>query len=208
MASGPSRHTGLYDWPGVDGWVRVYDDAETAFTVIELFADPRPSPECKRAILADLLFVDPEAVEREVADLDALMAHLAWEVALLDVDGTHAVKDEKRVIDWEADRRYIEPSVFAAYGVPYEELCRRVTLRQLGALVGMAPHETPIGQAVYYRTAKPPKATKHNKEQVKAFNERRRFWRLEGKGEEGASPEMAHWDVFRSLAGAARRAKG
>lgn len=207
MGQGPSRHVGLYECEGLEELVRVHDDAETAFAIIDLFADEEPSPECKRYVLAHLLFVDPEAVAERVEDLDRLMARLVWEVALLDVDGTHGVKPEKRVIDWKADRKYIEPSVFAAYGVPYESLLRQVTLRQLGHLVGMAPHDTPIGQAVYYRTAKPPKATKHNKDQIKAFNERRRFWRLEGK-EEGAGANMAHWDVFKSLAGAAQRAKG
>ena len=199
------RHVSLLPWEGMS--VRVYDDAQTAFKVSELLRDEGVDPETRALIFARLVFVDPEAVGRRVRDYAGIVAAAAWEAAGIDLDGSHSKEcSGGQVIDWDGDLDYIRASVFQAYGESWDEISRKVSFRELCALVGLLPDSTVMGQAVYYRTAKPPRQTKWNREQVRAFRERQRFWRI-GREKAGASMNDAATDAFNAIARAARKAK-
>ena len=92
------------------------------------------------------------------------------------------------MIDWEGDAEVIEASLWQAYSTPFLEIARKVSFRELGHLIGMAPHETPIGQALYYRTADEPKSTKYNQDEIRRFRKLRQAWSLK-KQVGDASPD-------------------
>lgn len=159
--------------------IRVFDDARTCMKVIQLFADRDLMPEVKAEILLRLLFPDPDAVAEAAGDdLGAILGDIVWEICGLDITGEHDTDGGKQLFDWDADEEYIRTTMLMAYGKPIEELASHMTYRELVSLIFMAPHETPMGQAIYYRTAKPPKRDKHNGEQVEEFKKRQRFWQL------------------------------
>lgn len=185
------HHSAVYRWDGRD--IRVRDDAETALETIELFKDERIGEAAKVDKIVSMWFIQPRCLKR-VRDQAGLFAMLAWELCGLDIDGSHDGEYGEKVFDWEQDVEYIKVSLFNAYGRPWDEIIKAVPYRDLCALIGLAPHDTPIGQALYYRTAEPPKQTKHNKEQVSAWKERQAFWRL------GGEKESSHFEAANSIA--------
>ena len=73
------------------------------------------------------------------------------------------------------------------------------------SLLGMmleADTETPFQQAVYYRTAKPPKRNKHNGDLCDAFEARRKHFALESE----RAPELSANDAAADMFAAAKRA--
>ncbi len=172
---------------------RVHDDAMTSLRIIELFADPEPTPAQKQEILLRLLFVDPAGVVAATADLGGLLTSIVEQTTGLDISAGGDGRHEEPVFDWEQDEPYIRASLFAAYGRPLEEIAEELTYRDLCELIGMVPYETPMGQALHYRTGKPPKLTKHNGEQVEEWRKRARFWKLKGRG--GGEGSMAGMDA-------------
>lgn len=191
----------------VFGWgllgVQVYDDAETALRVIDLFADTDLPIAVKANILPKMLFVDPDAVLNTVEDFDAFLDALLWELCGLDITDSRKAERSQKVIDWNDDEAYLSASLFAAYGRTYEELKRELPFRELCQIIGLVPFETPMGQALYYRTAKPPKPTKNNQEERKAFHERQRFFALKKHEtkERYASMNDAATSAFAALKG-------
>ena len=187
--------------------MRVYDDAGTALKVIALFGDGDVSPHAKRVILMRLLFPSHEDVAREIGDLDGFLAHAVWEVAGLDIDGSHEGEHGEKVIDWEQDAGAIEVSLWQAYSFPLQDIARRVSFREFGQLVGMAPHDTPIGQAIYYRTASEPKSTKYNQDEITRFRKLRQAWALKDDGatrDPGASANDYATSMFSAVKRVAR----
>lgn len=165
----------VFEWRGRH--VRGYDSAMVALRILELLRDEEIDAMTKDYVLQQLLFPDPEAVRAGVEDYAGLIAHLLWEVAGIDADGSHDTGGEA-VFDWDQDEAVIKVSLFQAYGKPLEELARTMTYRDLTMLMGMISNDTPLGKAIYYRTADEPKPTKYNQEEIKAFRERKAFWRL------------------------------
>ena len=204
-----TAHTYIYNGKQV----QVFDDARTCFSILRLFEDEELFPETKINILLKLLFPDAAQIVEDFGNLDDLLSDVLWTVCSLDIDGSHA--DEcggKEVIDWKADEPYIRASVFAAYGRSWDEICENTTLKEVIDLVSLCPSETPIGQALYYRTAKPPKETKYNHEQVKDFKKRQEFWRIKKNHSKSVDSVEAQngaaYDVFRSLERKAVSARG
>ena len=198
----------LYEWE--EKRVRVYDSALNSLRIIELFGDEELDPLTKASVLRRLMFVDAEAVQSNVTDLGGLISHLAWELCGLDVTGEHDVSnDGPQAFDWEKDQNVIRASLYMTYGQSFEELASEVTYRELTAMMGLIPHETPLGQAIYYRVAEPPELTQYNAEQVKAWKERADYWRLRDETETSADRMQAMnnraCDFFDALA---RRADG
>ena len=167
----------VMEWEGQG--IRVYDGADTALMLIRLLRAEDVLPEAKWPVVYDLLFVDPAAVlARPWEDVDGMLTHIVYEVCGVDMDGSRG-DFGKRVIDWEADGDYIAASVWQSYGVPVREIAHECTFAEFGRLVGLCPYETPIGQAIYYRTADEPKSTKWNQDQIEEFRKRRRAWALD-----------------------------
>lgn len=167
------RHS-LIDYEGKS--IRVYDDARTALTIIDLFSDETISIDLKYDILMKLLFVNPHGVVDGIADIQGLLVLAVEKVCALDITGGNPT--EEKVIDWAKDSQYIKASMWQTYGKSLDEISEAVTLPELGSMIALCPRETPIGQAIYYRTAQPPKPTKYNSEEIKDFRERQRFWAL------------------------------
>ena len=145
---------------------------------------------------------DPERFCEAFADDPVgAFADLLWDAFGIDVTGGHATEHERPVLDWDEDLPRLKATVLAAYGMRWDDFLS-VPYRDACSLVGMAPPETPMGQALHYRTAKRPKRTKWNAEELRAFDEAREFYRL-GRGREarpGAANDMAT-AMFDAMAG-------
>ena len=204
--SAPEGRTGVYPFGGYR--VRVHDDAATSLKVAALLADPEPSPSLKLEIMMQLLFCDPQGVAglaaRGELDLAGLLEHVVWETCGIDISPDASRPHEEPVFDWEADGPYIRASLFAAYGRPFGELAAQLTYRELCELVGQCPRETPMGQALYYRTAEPPKLEKGNARYVEEWRKARARWALK-KGGKRAGDAMGTMDARASDAFAAFR---
>lgn len=175
----------LFEWE--DKRIRVRDDALTCLKIIELFGDEDVTPEFKAKVVMQLVFVDYVAVSSKINDVFGLLKAVLKEICKIDLESS---EEPKKVIDWEKDAEYIRTSLWQTYGVSFEELREKVSFIELGEMIGMCPFETPIGQAIYYRTAKAPARTKYNEEEVKRFQERKRFWSLEDQNDNGAALEI------------------
>lgn len=203
------RRTSEVPWEGAS--VRVNDDAETALRLVAALSDEGLMDSVRSAVVMELLFRDPVAVVRHgFSDLEGLVRECLWRVAGIDADGSRAEETQgERVIDWDADADCVRASVWQSYGVSAEDMMRRTSMREFGRLVGMCPRETPIGTALYYRTAEEPKQTKYNEDQVRAFRKARAFWRLDkpegGSADEGTAASNDAASAFAGLARSARR---
>lgn len=190
--------------------VRVRDDAEAALRLTAALSDETLMDAVRTRVVMELLFVDAVAVAAHgFDDPEGLVRECLWQVAGIDADGSRAEGDlGERVIDWDADADYVRASVWQAYGVSAEDMLRRTSMREFARLVGMCPRETPIGAALYYRTAPEPKATKYNEEQIRDFRRAKAFWRLDkAKGRARDEGEAASNDAALAFAGIARGAR-
>lgn len=185
----------VFKWEGAD--VRVLDSAATALRVRSVFSEPL-FPDQKWAVARELLFVDPNAVqEHQWDDFGGF-----FEAVLEEVVGLSAEQHQSdaSVIDIDSDDDYISASIWQTYGISVQELAERVTLREFFALVSLCPHETPIGQAIYYRTADEPENA--NSDAIQEFRRRREFWRLKNvkHPEPVVDSNQRATDVFNAIA--------
>jgi hypothetical protein len=177
----------LYDWGGKR--FRVVDDAENVLTLIDLFKNEMLLPEVKYNILMDRLFPDPERVAEAIGDnLGELLSALLWDVAGLDITGAHKAEHQKPLFDWEQDATAIRVTLLTAYNLRWDDAKNRISYEELCDLIGMSPHDTPMGQALYYRTAPEPERTKHNGAEVERFRKARDFWKLRNKNKTAIDP--------------------
>lgn len=203
-ADGPDGRASAYLWGGRE--LRVRDDAATALSALRMLAEPMVSPGAKRDILARMLLPGLGASWPSLPDAGALPAALAWECCRADLDGSHAAEcSGERVVDWEADGPYLRATSLAAWGMTYDELCAKVTFSELCELVGLAPRDTPMGQAVYYRTAEPPGARAGAQARAE-FSRRREFWSLKGERDRAGRMETANRAAADAFASLKRRA--
>ena len=183
------RLVSTYDWNGLQ--VDVYDSARNAILVIELFREEELTPDEKAQLLVRMLFPDPDATIAMAGDkLGELLINIAWEAFGLDIsaDGRHASEHEAAVFDFEEDAARIRASLLQCFGIDWDEASRSLSYADMCSLLGMlleADTETPFQQAVYYRTAKPPKRAKHNADICDAFAARAKHFAL-GKTEDAA----------------------
>lgn len=196
---GSRGHVVVYD--GMP--IRMYDDAATAIKVIQLFADETIHEDFKFQLLFDLLFPNPEGVVEAVEDLDGLVQHCVSELCGLDVSSSR--NPGKDVLSLEQDESYINTTLWETYGLSLDSIASQVTFRELIQLISLAPFETPMGQALYYRMAKPPKATKYNKDEIKDFRKRKAFWALKSsrKSDAPRTADSHMTDAFNALKTAA-----
>lgn len=162
-----------YDGAGYD----VCDSALNAMLVNELFADTELSEEDKQHLLPAMLFADlPAAIETAGRDgfwdmVDAVL----WDAMGVDLYGTRgAAGAEEPVFDWDEDAGRIRASLLQAYGLDWDAVAGSMSYGAFLDLVAglMESGETPLQQAIYYRTAECPRENKNNKEYVEAFRAR------------------------------------
>ena len=160
---GGGRLCHSYEWRGSS--VPVCDSCRNMLLVIELFADESFEPDEKFDILMPMLFPEPARVlELAGAEIGELLKAVLWQACGLDVSGSGEEHPQK-VFDWDEDAARIKASLMSAYGLRWDDVADGCTFADACALLAMLMEDdsaTPFQQAVYYRTAKPPKRTKGN----------------------------------------------
>ena len=153
--------------------VRVYDSWRVALRLAELLDDPYFGDGQKLQVALKITLPNPEGFCEAFGDEtgEAFLA-LMKEAFCFDFDE----RAQKRVIDPVQDAARIRVTMRSAYGLGDE--FQDLPFREVCEMVGMSPFESPMGQAIYYRTAKRPKKNKYNAEQVKAFDRLKRAYRL------------------------------
>lgn len=185
------RGCGWYEWRGAS--FRACDDALCAIEVQELLSDPGDDP---MPALLGLMFpgelldelIAAVPAEATAADIGDLASRIAWDAFGVDLTGERAASWEEPAFDFAEDAARIRTSLLSAYGLDWGECRTRLSYAELcGLLSGLmeSGEPTPFSQAIRYRTSKPPKATKYNKEEREAFEALRRHFSLKG----GGSPE-------------------
>lgn len=201
------RLVSAYGWRGLQ--IDVCDSARNGILVIELFQDEELRPDEKARLLVRMLFPDPSAAVAMAGDqLGELLIHVAWEAFGLDIseDRRHSAQYESPVFDFHEDAARIRASLLQCFGIDWDEACERLPYADMCSLLGMlleADTETPFQQAVYYRTATPPKRTKHNADLCGAFEARRRHFALESSEPRNANDVTA--DMFAAMKRAAQK---
>lgn len=182
-----------YEGAGYD----VCDSALNAMLVNELFADNELSEEDKQRLLPAMLFADlPAAIETAGRDgfwdmVDAVL----WDAMGVDLYGTRgAAGAEEPVFDWDEDAGRIRASLLQAYGISWDEAAGSMSYAAFLDLVAglMESGETPLQQAIYYRTAKCPREDKNNREYVEAFRARAAHFALHADRTEAGRMDAAN----------------
>lgn len=206
------RFCSTYEYEGEQ--FDVCDSARNAMLVNELFADAELTEEDKQLLLPAMLLPDlAAAVEKAGRErFWDMVDSVLWDAMGVDLYGTRgAAGSEEPVFDWDEDAGRIRASLLQAYGVNWDEVAGSMSYGAFLDLVAglMESGETPLQQAIYYRTAKCPKETKDNREYVEAFRARARHFALRGERPEGdrmAAANNAMASAFASEFAAAGRA--
>ena len=182
-----------YEGAGYD----VCDSALNAMLVNELFTDNELSEEDKQRLLPAMLFADlPAAIETAGRDgfwdmVDAVL----WDAMGVDLYGTRgAAGAEEPVFDWDEDAGRIRASLLQAYGLDWDAVAGSMSYGAFLDLVAglMESGETPLQQAIYYRTAKCPRENKNNREYVEAFRARAAHFALHADRTEAGRMDAAN----------------
>ena len=199
-----------YEGAGYD----VCDSALNAMLVNELFADTELSEEDKQQLLPAMLFADlPAAIETAGRDgfwdmVDAVL----WDAMGVDLYGTRgAAGSEEPVFDWDEDAGRIRASLLQAYGLDWDAVAGSMSYGAFLDLVAglMESGETPLQQAICYRTAKCPRKNKNNREYVEAFRARAAHFALHADRTEAGRMDAANGamaSAFAAEIAAAQRA--
>lgn len=182
-----------YEGAGYD----VCDSALNAMLVNELFADTELSEEDKQRLLPAMLFADlPAAIETAGRDgFWDMMDAVLWDAMGVDLYGTRgAAGAEEPVFDWDEDAGRIRASLLQAYGISWDEAAGGMSYGAFLDLVAglMESGETPLQQAIYYRTAKCPREDKNNREYVEAFRARAAHFALHADRTEAGRMDAAN----------------
>lgn len=189
------RFCTTYEYEGAE--YDVCDSALNAMLVNELFADTELSEEDKQRLLSAMLFADlPAAIETAGCDgfwdmVDAVL----WDAMGVDLYGTRgAAGREEPVFDWDEDAGRIRASLLQAYGLDWDAVAGSMSYGAFLDLVAglMESGETPLQQAIYYRTAECPRENKNNKEYVEAFRARAAHFALHADRTEAGRMDAAN----------------
>lgn len=177
------RIASAYDHNGETVWV--CDSALDALRVQEAMHDRSLTDEEKSERVIGIAFADPASVlSRELTEAKGLVANVMWEAFGMDVtEGRiHASECDEAVFDFEQDAARIRASLLSYYGIDWDEAASEMTYADLCALLAQmaeADHQptpgslpsfrTSFAQALWYRTAKPPKGGKLSRELRNAF---------------------------------------
>lgn len=174
-----------YQWQGRS--VEVFDSTANAILLLELFNDQELTGEEKSIIVLLRLFPVEDAryyaQELTGEELTDLLTTILWDAFGLDIseEHKHETSYEKPVFDFEEDATRIKASFMQAYGIDLTYLTNKVTYADFCGLVGAlmeSGEQTPLSEAITYRTAKPPKTTKYNKEERERFNALRKHYAM------------------------------
>lgn len=185
--------------------VRCHDSLGTFRRVLRALTDGELDGRERFSVLVRLVWANPGAVaEAFGADTQRALSETLWECFGIDIDGNREHSD-KRAFDLDEDEARIAVTVREAYGLDLEAL-DRVPYKEACSLIVMAPRDTPMGQAVYYRLGKPPKRTKWNQDEVKAWHDARDYYRLRGTKADADPTERANAEASSAFEAMKRRA--
>lgn len=196
-----------YAWRGKT--IDIFNSALTAMLVIELFADEELDGAEKSALLVRMIFPHPEqAIEACDGDITELLCDALWDEFGLDItaDKIHASEYQPPVFDFDQDAARIKASLLQCYGINWDDAAQTTSYVDLCALLGSLTESgeaTPFKQAIYFRTAKPPKATKYNRQEREAFNDAQKHYALTKNHVQSANDVSA--DMFAAAKRAAQR---
>lgn len=211
------RLVSAYEYDGEEVWA--YDSAQDAIAVIDLFGREDIDPGRKASLVFGAIFPCLQCAARSEEYLRGLLAHVAWEAYGLDVTegNEYASECDAPVFDFDEDAARIKAALLSYYGIDWDSGAGSIAYSDFCALLAQlaeADHETVPGflpnfktslaQAIYYRTAQPPKANRHNKELCKAFAGMRDGLALGASRRDGA--EAANAEAQAMLAEARRGA--
>lgn len=152
--------------------VRVNDSYATARKLSEVFRDRILDDGTKGIIAFKLVLANPNGFSMAFgADTPT-----AFREVLKKAFGASG-DNSKVLVDLEQDDARIKATMLQAYGQTPEQF-ESMPYRDVCSFILLSPHETPMGQAIYYRAAKRPKRTKYNAEEIRRFDKLRRFYRL------------------------------
>lgn len=172
-----------------------YDDALAALRLMGMLAEPHATYDDKLCIAWAIVFCDAKDASRQGFDL---LADCIWELYGMDIAGNHAGECKgKRIIDWDSDADRIAASIRQVYGVSWEQFARETSFRDACAMIGLLPRDTPMGTAIYYRTAEPPAPNGKNGDQIAEFNRIKAHYAIEQDVLAASNDKMA--DFFSSL---------
>ena len=171
------RRYGVYDVLGKR--LRIIDDFATAVRLDKLTRDELFDDGQKTQIALAMVYPDPEKVAEAYGD----DFPEAFRETLRQAFGMGEGKGGKRVIDYDEDAPRILATMRAAYGLGREY--ERMPYREVMALLAYSPHDTPMGQAIYYRIAKQPKRDRYNGKYIEEWRKMRDYSRIGGKEEDG-----------------------
>ena len=153
--------------------VKINDSFLAACLLDELTDDDLFSDVEKTAIAAQIVLDNTDDFAKVFRDETPKALH----EVLVQAFGAEGKSSGTSKVDLQQDRARIKATMRMAYSMSAEELAS-TPYRDIVDLIAMSPHETPMGQALYYRTAKRPKQTKYNKEELAAFDKAKRFYKL------------------------------
>ena len=159
----------------------ICDSIRNALLVSELLEDEEMSQDAKQFLLPAMVFVDlQEAIDTAGEDFWEVLLDACWSALGIDLDGRHNTTNEDAVIDFKQDASRIRASFLQVYGMSFDDISSKTSYIQfMGLIKGLLESgESSLQQAVYYRTAKPPKRTKYNEEEIKAFRKKQEYYRI------------------------------
>lgn len=210
------RGCGEYEWRGAR--LRACDDALCALEVSELLSRPEGGdmPSLLRLLFPDELMAELAGSlppEMGAGELGELAISVCWDAFGLDIsdDRRHSAEWEEPVIDFTEDARRIRASLLMAYGLDWDECRTSLSYAGFCDLVSClmeGPQETPLAQAIHYRTAKPPKRERWNQAEREAFDALRRHYALGGPADPEARADAANARAADDFAAELRAAQG
>lgn len=174
-----------YQWRGRS--VDVFDYTANAIFLHELFNDQELTGEEKSIVVLLRLFPRSHAQyyaqELTGEELTDLLTTILWDAFGLDVskEHKHETSYDNPIFDFKEDATRIQASFMQAYGIDLTYLTNKITYADFCGLVGAlieSGEQTPLSEAITYRTAKPPKANKYNKEERERFNALRKHYAM------------------------------
>ena len=163
------RHCALVTVGGHE--IAVRDDLTTALDVMSALEDDSTPAERIERVLS-LMLPDLASLEY-LADGDIL--RLVWELYGIDLAGEHTAECAgARVFDWDEDASLVRAALLSEYGMTIAEASQRASYMDVCALVGLVSRDTPLGQALYYRSAPEPEGERERRE----FRRMRAHWAL------------------------------
>lgn len=159
-----------------DTEIEYFDDIATALDVMDAMQKDTPVKE-RLAIAIDMVFPHPDQI---VGDgVNDFIFGVFWEAFGIDLAGTHAPECAgTKTIDWVQDAERIRVSLLSQYGLSMQALKEHCSFGDVCSLIGMADRDTPIGRAIYYRTAKEPRRQKGNEEAIREFRRMRDIYAI------------------------------